>query len=372
VIGDLAGKNQRVVFKPTPGDPFQFFPSRDLSATLIAFRRPQDPEYTEAVIKTDGTGYREITWKGGTTIAPTWSWDNRYALFSPQSPDGMHRLMRIAVADGSTQELLRRDTSIGSASVSTDGRFIAYSESFSSAASTFILPSQGGQPQLISDNAALIDWTRDGRYLAVASPHSGATALQLIPVKDGKPAGDPIFVRYGSFLEGRTTAGGALLYTSYPDARAAHPAWIGDLDPDGRPGNWNRLYLGFSGGIAPVPTWSPDSSQIAWTVAREDTGQVGSVARLRNLVTGKERDLYRGTGLMNCIFAASHSNLFCSEVASDGTTTNIFSLAVDSGRTEQLGAVRGEDFYRPTPSRTTRRYILSVCRLGSLRAGISP
>jgi hypothetical protein len=34
-------------------------------------------------------------------------------------------------------------------------------------------------------------------------------------------------------------------------------------------------------------------------------------------------------------------NLFCSEAASDGATTNIFSIEVDSGRTEQLGAVRG-------------------------------
>jgi dipeptidyl aminopeptidase/acylaminoacyl peptidase len=36
--------------------------------------------------------------------------------------------------------------------------------------------------------------------------------------------------------------------------------------------------------------------------------------------------------------------VFCSEVVSDGTTTNISSIAVDSGRIEQLGAVRGAGF----------------------------
>ena len=70
------------------------------------------------------------------------------------------------------------------------------------------------------------------------------------------------------------------------------------------------------------------------------TGQEGHVTRLRNLATGKERDLYRGPG--NCIFASRHPSLFCSEEAPDGSTTNIFSIAVGSGRIEQLGAVRGK------------------------------
>jgi hypothetical protein len=343
VIGDLAGKNQRVVFKPKPGDRFSFSPSRDLSVTAIDFRE-QYPNSTLAVIRTDGTGYREIA-ATGTIMPPSWSWDNRYVLLSPRSPDGIFRLMRIAAADGSAQEMLRRDTVIRASSFSPDGRFIAFSEG-GAGTRTFVLPSQGGPPQLISDNAILMDWTRDGRYLAVASPHSGATAMQLLPVKDGKPAGDPVFVRYGSFDTGFTTASGALLYTSFPTAAAIAADWIADLDPNGRPGSWTRLNIGSSGYLWPVPTWSPDSSQIVWTVEREDTGQVGFVARLRNFATGKERDLYRGTGMTVCIFAARHSNLFCSEVAADGATTNLFSIEVDSGRIEQLGTVRGRGFLR--------------------------
>jgi Tol biopolymer transport system component len=143
---------------------------------------------------------------------------------------------------------------------------------------------------------------------------------------------------------GRTTASGALLYSSYPEAGTIFPEWVADLDPDGRPGDWKRLNLGSSADLWPVPTWSPDSSQIVWTIERQDTGQVGFVARMLNLATGKERDLYRGISETNCIWAARHASVFCSEVASDGTTTNIFSIEVDSGRTEQLGAVRGRGF----------------------------
>ena len=345
VIGDLSGKDRRVVFKPKPGDAFNYFwPSRDLSMTVVFLRRTQDAGHTIAVVKSDGTGSREIAVSGAfSQPMPGWSWDNRYALVGGELPDGTNLLLRIAAADGSTKELLRRNTPIPAASFSPDGRFIAYSEGAPSG-STFVIPSQGGEPQLISASATLMDWTRDGRYLAVESPHSGAAALQLLPVKDGKPAGDPVFVRYGSFAVGQTAASGALAYFSFPDTGAFRGEWIADLDPDGHPANWNRLDAGTSGQMWPVPTWSPDSSQIEWIVQHEDAGQVGFVARLRNLATGKERDLYRGTGLTNCVWAASHPNLFCSEVSGDGTTTNIFSIAVDSGRTEQLGALPGMGF----------------------------
>ncbi len=348
-ISDLTGKNRRVIFKPKAGDQVGAnLPSRDLSAVVFDLKTG-DGSTKGAVIKTDGSGYRELEMLSSPSLSAYsvgWSWDNRFVTYAIRFPDGTHRLLRTSVADGSTQELLRGNNYIPAAASSPDGRFIAYSQHSLDGDGTFVLPSQGGEPQLISGNALLLDWTRDGRYLAVASPHSGATALHLLPVRDGKPAGDPVFVRYGSFVWGSSTASGALVYLSYPGTFVR--AWIADLDPNSRPGDWKSLDLDSSGSLWPVPTWSPDSSQIVWTVGRRDIGQVGYVSRLRNFATGKERDLYRGTGLTNCVWASRHSNVFCSEVASDRTTTNIFSIAVDSGRTEQLGAVRGSGFLPST------------------------
>lgn len=283
VISDLSGKDKRVVFKPKPGAVVNYFrPSRDLSVIVMP---REGPEHPLALIKADGTGYREIAPAGadGAPGLPSWSWDNRYVLYISANPDGTNVLLRITAADGSTQEVLRRNKSIRAAQFSPDGRFIAYSEGALSGVSTFIMSSQGGEPQLISSSATLMDWTRDGRYLAVSSPHSGATALQLLPVKDGKPAGDAVFVRYGSFLGGQTTASGSLFYLSFPDAGALGREWIADLDPAGHPGNWKSLDTGSSGLLAPVPTWSPDSAQIVWTVQREDTGQLGFVGRARGI-----------------------------------------------------------------------------------------
>lgn len=50
--------------------------------------------------------------------------------------------------------------------------------------------------------------------------------------------------------------------------------------------------------------------------------------------------------MTGCVWARSHPNLFCSEAAEDETTTIVFSVAVDSGRIEQIGALRGRAFVK--------------------------
>ena len=172
VLSDLAGKNKRVVFKLMPGDLY-FAPSRDLSMAYMGFRRSQDTGYTQAVIKTDGTGYREIAVGGLVNLAPTWSWDDRYVLVPAHFPDGTDHLLGITASDGQSVEVLHNSAGISGVSDSPDGRLIAYSEGWSASASTFIVPTEGGESQLISANAQILDWTRDGRYLAAASPRSG-------------------------------------------------------------------------------------------------------------------------------------------------------------------------------------------------------
>jgi hypothetical protein len=369
VIGDLAGKNKRVVFKLKPEDSFYFVPSRDASMTYMGFRRSPDTGYTQAVIKNDGTGYREIAVGGLVNVAPNWSWDNRYVLVPAHFPDGTDRVLRITAADGQSMEVLRQNTGISGVSYSPDSRFIAYSEGSGGAsalASTFIVPTEGGAPQLISDNARFLDWTRDGHYLAVASPRSGVVALQLLPVKDGRPAGEPVFLRYGSVEGGLTTSSGALFYTAAPQGGFAL-AWIADLDAEGHPGDWKRLMLGSNYGLVPVPQWSSDSSQISWTSTNEDTGQTGYVIRSRNLATGKERELYHATSLTTCTWAARHPNLFCGEVVAGGGSTDILSIALDSGRSERLGSVAGRGLMLPIPGPDDQAVYVGIPQRGLLR-----
>ncbi len=339
VIGDSKGRDKRVIFKPRAGEVAFPAPSRDLSVVGMAMGRPDGSGRRLAVIKTDGTGYHEIGSGFSGPCLPEWSWDNRYILLCDTQPDGTNQLVRFSVADGEIRRLRMAD-SYGFYRFSPDGRFIAHGGSYFG--QVLVQPDQGGEPQLVSDRARLLDWTSDGRYLAVAMDRSGSTALYLLPIKDGKPAGDPIFVRSGSFDFGRTAASGALIYqTTSPVGNS--PFWLGTLDSDGRVGGWKQLNLSGSNLVPTEPGWSPDSTQIVYAASDEAVGQNTYVVRLRNIATGEERELYRGgPERLFCIRAAHHPNLFCGQYPPpNNNITEVLSISIDSGRVERLGSLPG-------------------------------
>jgi Tol biopolymer transport system component len=340
MIGNLAGTEKRVIFKPKAGEQVSgLLPSRDFSMVDMLLARP-DGSRVETMIKTDGTGYRELT---ESVCVPDWSWDNRYLLFCPRQPDGTRQLVRVSVTDGEIRKLQQTDGS--RLAVSPDGRFIAVADLGAfrrlgkiSVVPSFVGSSPGGPPQLVADNARLMDWTRDGRYLAIVSQTSSSPeALYLLPMKDGQAVGEPVFVRYGSFTFGRTISDGSLVYQSTP-AAGGNAAWLGTLDADGRSPDWKPLRLSGSLRSSFMPRWSPDSTQIVYSSPDEAIGQNAWVIRLRSVASGEERELYRG-GHAVCIWAAQPDNLVCArgQLASP-LSIDIFSLSIDSGRVEPLAA----------------------------------
>jgi hypothetical protein len=203
-LSDVAGTNKRIIFKGKLGENVSAHPSRDYSMFLLFIHQSNTP-VSLALIKADGTGYREIgSLEGQLLISsrPTFSWDNRYVLIGEQLPDGSSRLLRITVADGQRLEVLpRTKTAISNASFSPDGRFIAYAEGTGGSSKVFVLASQGGESRLISSESSFVDWTRDGRYLAINSGGPDSRALYLLPVKDGQAAGELVFIRDGSIFD---------------------------------------------------------------------------------------------------------------------------------------------------------------------------
>jgi hypothetical protein len=218
MISDLAGQDKRVILKPKAGEQIGgIFPSRDFSTVFLGLRARDGVK--AAVIKTDGTGYRDFGPDFFPACGPPdWSWDDRYFFHCHKEPDGASQVLRVSVTDGeirnvgSTQGPLNRP--------SPDGRFIASSTSNNqSIGKVWIMPVQGGEPEPVSENAHLVDWTRDGRYLIITSPRSGSEALYLLPIKDGKSVGDPVFVHYGPCFYGSTVSNGSLV---------CHSTYIGD------------------------------------------------------------------------------------------------------------------------------------------------
>ena len=273
MITDLAGRDKRMFFKPKAGDSVPgFYPSRDLSIVSVGIIGPDG--FKAAAIRTDGTGYHELREPGrlaGLPCNPEWSWDNRYLFLCSNQPDGTRQLMRISIADG---EIRNWATEGVHQKVSPDGRFIALGSSFTNFGKVSVRPSEGGQPQLVSDNARLVDWTRDGRYLIIASARSGSEALYLLPVKEGHLAGDPVFLRYGPCYFGSTNSDGALVCQSTLPG-GAYTAWLGTLDSGGRLVNWKPLKLNGSRDrfSALATRWSPDSTGISYEAADEASGR---------------------------------------------------------------------------------------------------
>jgi len=157
--------------------------------------------------------------------------------------------------------------------------------------------------------------------------------------------GEPLLIRTGDIIFGQTTATGSLFVESQAP-RSSSAISLGTLDQDGRVVGWKPLSL--SGGYGdPNPSWSPDSRQIAY-VTRGVAGGRATVY-LRNIDSGADRELYSGRLLSACVWAAQRPELYCGE-RPDLQTSEIISIAVDSGRVERLASPPGQVFPRQ-PSR---------------------
>jgi Tol biopolymer transport system component len=372
--GDLAGHAKRMYFKAEPGTTGSI-PSRDFSmASLIFPAKPNRPG-TLAVVKTDGTGYRELVRDDsqGTILGSSgnwfayWSWDNRYLVVRSNREKGGGHLLLVCVADGQRRELVSIEKGyFTKAMFSPDGHFIAYEVAplpgEGETSHVFIVPVQGGEPHRVYESVpkpsqsrpglehwTLLDWTADGRYLAIADAPRGKAALYLLPIKNGAAAGASVFVRYGDFEEGYMTAGGALVYQD----QAAEPPggadfFLASFDSGGHLGNWRHLDLHTGGrrGFNPWPSFSPDGSEIAYVTRDNLAGEPDLV--LYDLSTGQERVLYRPGSVtrLNCQYAVHNPRVLCIE-AKIGVKADLISVGAESGEVQRFGSF-GEPFVTDT------------------------
>jgi len=261
------------------------------------------------------TGERQIVYRARRHFeAPNWSRDGTYFLFNSNG-----RLFTIPVAGGEPAPL---DTGVAikcnnDHGFSPDGKWLAISDQHEGDSRIYVLPSSGGSPRQVTPLAPSYwhGWSPDGRTLAYCASRNGEFDVYTIPVEGGTErrltdakglddgpdySPDGKFIYFNSERSGlmkiwRMNADGSaqeqvtsgpeyadwfphpspdgklLVFLSFDKSVQGHPAnkdvtlRIMDL-PDGKPKILARLFGGQ--GTINVPSWSPDSKQVAFVSYR--------------------------------------------------------------------------------------------------------
>jgi hypothetical protein len=300
--------------------------SRDFSMALLYFPSAAEQSHW-AVVKTDGTGYRELPNLPAGAVLASWSWDNRFILIG-------RTLKKVCVADGQIQELLPGGDAYD-AQFSPDGRFIAVG---GFVGDVQVIPAQGGEPRVIKGADIVGDWTRDGRFLIVT--HLGSDGgVYAVPIENGQPAGERVRIDVtlpDEMTAARTTLGGVQILSTRAGLDSRPRASIASLDSENHLGPWKPLDL-IDGGDGTA--WSPDGRQIAYVA-----GGSRSTVRIRTLANGEDRELFRVRGpifLLNCAWANQRPNLYCGGVDPTTQKTTVFSVSLNSGAAERIGSFDG-------------------------------
>jgi len=348
IYTELARHSKRIIFQRPLEKPPLWFPSKDFTKVAILMDLAHGQPRTLAVVNIDGHGYREIAKLHVVPVFPecarlTWSWDGRYLLYRLPGPVGS-KLVRISIASGRVTELVALPGSAlaavsGScygALFSPDGRSVAYKTIShpDTKPSQILVLSEGGEPRVVYEEPQgaftlkLLDWTADGRYLMVVRAGGGKPALFLLPVATRNTASELVFLRYGSFEEGSTSAAGSLVYSSVKPG-GDFRIYLTSFDSSGRIGSWKPLDLPLGNSdAAPRPNWSPNNDEIVYTATNEDAGQKDGDVHVYRLSSGEDRTIYHGD--CQCRWAAQQPRLYCWDRA------GLFSITSDSKEITRL------------------------------------
>ncbi len=274
----------------------------------------------------------DIQWIGVTD----WSRDGKWLAVEYSRTVGQTSLARVDASDGSVNDL-RGPSGGGHTRVlfSPDGQFAAFDvirgtdtndrdvvvRSLTADAEWYVAPAPGYDE--------LVGWGPDGTVLAFASDRSGANALWLVPVSDGRPTGPPRQV-HGNIGDGTLgiTRKGAIFVGVVAAALDIHVATV-DTASGKRVGENDRPVPSRIG-PGRGPAWSPDGTQLVFTLQGRRRGQ-GRTLAIRDMRTRHVREIH--TSLSNLNFprwSPDGRSIVLQGVQQDGRD-GIFRVAVDTG-----------------------------------------
>jgi Tol biopolymer transport system component len=224
---------------------------------------------------------------------------NSGAQIKSWTPDGQNllissgiQMLMVSIQDRSVKTLLTQSPPNFRASISPDGRYVAYdSPQAGIARDIFILPIGGGEPtpavrHSANDHSPL--WSPDGQRLLFLSDRTAPASLWSVSVKDGKPEGEATLTKsdLGTIAPLAMTATGKLYYSRSGKSRNVFKAVLdGNGKISGTPEILTQAFVNSSWG----PAVSFDGTRVAYYSDRPDT-----VLVIRNLSDGREREYSLG------------------------------------------------------------------------------
>ena len=218
-----------------------------------------------------------------------WAPDGQSLLVTRDLDDDTWQIAMLSVQDGSIRQLKSLQWGKIGASISPDGRYIAYDAPVGDgpARDIFVLAADGSWEAAVVQHPAndrSTVWSPDGSRILFVSDRTGTPSLWSLPVKDGKPVGGAELLKSdtGPVVPLGMTSSGTLYYSvSGRSHRNVYRAQLGD---DGKvskaPVVVTDRYVNSTWGAA----LSPDGEYLAYYSNRPET-----VLVIRNLKSGQER-----------------------------------------------------------------------------------
>jgi Tol biopolymer transport system component len=224
-----------------------------------------------------------------------WLKTGKAVLVLMHDKDGAQTLAMISLGDGATRVLKHGNVSMWKASLSPDGRFVAYDglQDPGPNRGIWIVSSEGGAAvQLPVGSASSPAWTPDGQSIIYQSDRTGSIGAWMVPIVEGRASGDPTMLSRSTARIAPLGVTGAGAYY-YLLQSAMVDVFIAPVDPvSGR----------FQGPAAVAasndfmgsnwfPDWSSDGQQLAYSSARNERLTPTRVLRIRPASEGSGREL---------------------------------------------------------------------------------
>lgn len=228
-----------------------------------------------------------------------WSADGRRIFAVLEGRTGSIQIAELPAAGGDVRVLKTFDWRFPDASLSPDGKWIAYAIRSSDAAAKgdlFLLAVDGSIEVPIdrhaADDASPI-WAPDGSGVVFVSDRGGALDLWFIPVAGGRPQGPARMVKQ-NVGRGRPLGFAPDGKLFYGTGKGAVDVYVGSID---------LAVPRASAGLPPVterfvggnyaPDWSPDGTRLIYVSVRTAAsgGGAGKTIVVRSMADGRERDL---------------------------------------------------------------------------------